>query len=95
MKKPLFSSLMVLPMLLFLYCGKINPPMPKIFSGKIDVSTIKLPDGFNIEIYAENVVNARSMALSPPVYYLSVQEIKGMYMHWLTKTVIIRQKNST
>ena len=65
MKKPFFSSLLVLPMMLFLYCGKINPPMPKIFSDKIDISTLKLPEGFKIEIYADNVVNARSMALTP------------------------------
>ena len=80
MKKPLFNSLMVLPMLLFLYCGKINPPMPKIFSGKIDVSTIKLPDGFNIEIYAENVVNARSMALSPSgVLFVGTRDKGNVY----------------
>ena len=54
--------------------------MPKIFSGKIDVSTIKLPDGFNIEIYAENVVNARSMALSPSgVLFVGTRDKGNVY----------------
>jgi glucose/arabinose dehydrogenase len=80
MKKPFFSSLLILPMLLFLYCGKINPPMPKIFSDKIEVSSIKLPDGFKIEIYADNVVNARSMALSPSgVLFVGTRDKGNVY----------------
>ena len=80
MKKPFFSSLLVLPMMLFLYCGKINPPMPKIFSSKIEVSSIKLPDGFKIEIYADNVVNARSMALSPSgVLFVGTRDKGNVY----------------
>lgn len=54
--------------------------MPKIFSGKMDVSTIKLPVGFNIEIYAENVVNARSMALSPSgVLFVGTRDKGNVY----------------
>jgi glucose/arabinose dehydrogenase len=47
-------------------CGKINPPSPKFLSNKkIDLETIKLPPGFKIELYAQDVENARSMDLSP------------------------------
>ena len=33
--------------------------------GNLPLESLTLPDGFNIEVYAENVVNARSMTLSP------------------------------
>ena len=50
-------------------CGNFNPPPPKIFNNtpasKLPLSSIKLPEGFKIDIYAENVKNARSMCLSP------------------------------
>lgn len=50
-------------------CGNFNPPPPKILNNtpasKLPLSSIKLPEGFKIEIYAENVKNARSMCLSP------------------------------
>ena len=52
--------------LLTLSCGKINPPGPKIFkSSKLPIDKIQLPEGFEIEVYAEGVKNARSMDLSP------------------------------
>lgn len=34
-------------------------------SSRLPLSTLKLPPGFSISVYAENVPNARSMALSP------------------------------
>lgn len=52
-----------------LNCANINPPSPKVFNSKdankLPLNRIELPEGFKIEIYAENVVNARSMCLSP------------------------------
>jgi glucose/arabinose dehydrogenase len=80
MKKPFFNSMLVLPVMLFLYCGKINPPKPKIFRSEFELSSIKLPDGFNIEIYADRVVNARSMALSPSgVLFVGTREKGDVY----------------
>ena len=35
------------------------------YSGDLPIDKIKLPDGFAIDVYAENVRNARSMCLSP------------------------------
>ncbi len=47
-------------------CGRINPPSPKFLSNKgIKLETIKLPPGFKIEVYAQDIENARSMDLSP------------------------------
>ncbi len=35
------------------------------YSGKLPIQKIKLPPGFKIEVFAENVKNARSLCLSP------------------------------
>lgn len=40
------------------------PEMPK-YGGKLPLDKIKLPPGFQIGVYAEGVVNARSLCLSP------------------------------
>lgn len=46
--------------------GVANPPAKQEEEErKIDLSKIRLPEGFKIEIYAEKVKNARSMVLSP------------------------------
>lgn len=59
----------VLSSMLMLNCGNINPPSPKFLQSKearsLPINRIKLPEGFKIEVYAEGVVNARSMCLSP------------------------------
>lgn len=49
-------------------CANINPPTPKIFRSKkaeLPLDQIKLPEGFKIELYADDIKNARSLALSP------------------------------
>jgi glucose/arabinose dehydrogenase len=51
--------------IIFLSCGKINPPIQVFPKSNLPIERIKLPEGFKIEIYAEDVKNARSMALSP------------------------------
>lgn len=52
--------------LLLSSCGKINPPGPRLFkSSDLPLEDIKLPEGFEIELFAAGVKNARSMALSP------------------------------
>lgn len=64
MKKLFFLTLSLI--LLIAGCGRINPPTPKFLSGNnIDLETINLPPGFKIEIFQNNVENARSMDLSP------------------------------
>jgi len=66
-----FRSLVLFPVVVLLSaaCGHFNPPPPKLFNNtsasKLPLSQIKLPEGFKIEIYAEDVKNARSMCLSP------------------------------
>ena len=47
---------------------KVNPPINligKSYEGELPLDKIKLPDGFRIDVYAENVENARSICLSP------------------------------
>lgn len=56
--------------LLFGACSNVNPPeKPKDIdeglANNLPLERIRLPEGFKIELYAENVVNARSMDLSP------------------------------
>jgi len=64
MKKPFFF-LLAIPFF-FLDCGNVNPPGLRILSNSdLPLETIQLPQGFAIEIYAEEVKNARSMCLSP------------------------------
>jgi glucose/arabinose dehydrogenase len=47
-------------------CSNINPPPPKFLnSSDLKLEDIKLPPGFKIEVYANEVENARSMDLSP------------------------------
>jgi len=66
-----FRSILCFCLLVFVFfaCGPFNPPPPKIFNNtpasKLPLSKIKLPEGFKIAVYAENVKNARSMCLSP------------------------------
>lgn len=64
-KKTLTIGLMAM---VLLNCANINPPAPKLFkskdTSKLPLDRIELPEGFKIEIYAENVVNARSMCLT-------------------------------
>jgi len=46
----------------------INPPIKissSAYDGELPISSLKLPDGFKIDVYAESIENARSMCLSP------------------------------
>lgn len=49
--------------------SKQGPSYPKAaaspYSGDLPIDRIKLPEGFQVDVYAENIPNARSMALSP------------------------------
>ncbi|MCB0643941.1 MAG: sorbosone dehydrogenase family protein [Phaeodactylibacter sp.] len=60
------SFLFVLTSWLLISCGAINPPnkrdAPKT---NLPLGKLTLPEGFEISIYAEGVVNARSLCLSP------------------------------
>lgn len=49
-------------------CGPVNPPIKVLapsYEGNLPIDSIKLPDGFAITVYAENVKNARALSLSP------------------------------
>ncbi len=64
----LFALLPVGLLLLSLSCGNVNPPKPRVINrppSKLPLHLIKLPQGFKIDVYAEGLVNARSMVLSP------------------------------
>lgn len=70
-------QILLIPALIFLFsCGdgeSVNMPDKEKAKASLEAAggassylkNIKLPDGFKIEIYAEDVVNARSMAVSP------------------------------
>ena len=70
MRNPFRSVLFSLITLIVLTAclSNINPPKPKMwkaYKGSLPIDTLKLPKGFKVDVYAEGVVNARSMALSP------------------------------
>lgn len=63
----------LLILIVCLSCNSINPPSDKKVQASIEdgaggletfLDKIQLPEGFKIEVYAEDVVNARSMCLS-------------------------------
>jgi glucose/arabinose dehydrogenase len=56
----------ILLLSILLNCSNINPPRKSSDTAEtLDLNKIKLPEGFTISVYAEGVVNARSMDLSP------------------------------
>ena len=61
-----FSLLLSCLVALALGACSINPPISKRKDkGKLPIEKIKLPEGFQIDVFAENVTKARSMDLSP------------------------------
>jgi glucose/arabinose dehydrogenase len=57
-----------LGIILLVNCSNINPPALWIFKKDLEelpLDKLKLPQGFKVDIYAQGVVNARSMELSP------------------------------
>ena len=65
-----------LPVFLILIVGgcflmkkfKVNPPINligKSYDGELPIDKIKVPEGFSVNVYAEDVENARSICLSP------------------------------
>ncbi|MDF1695504.1 MAG: PQQ-dependent sugar dehydrogenase [Saprospiraceae bacterium] len=68
--KYLAISLPIIALLGFIIYQKypVNPPIQlssNPYDGKLPLDRLKLPEGFKIDVYAENVENARSMCLSP------------------------------
>ncbi len=56
------------------------PPEAPKYSGKLPLDKIKLPAGFQIGVYAEGVVNARSLCLSPKgTLFVSTREEGSVY----------------
>ncbi len=63
-----YLRLLILLSLLMLQCSNINPPKPRLIrtnNGKLPLEKIRLPEGFKIDLFAEDVKNARSLCLSP------------------------------
>lgn len=58
-------SLLFLISVTFLSCLSYNPPKKKDLGLSLPLDSLVLPEGFAIEVYADSVTNARSMALSP------------------------------
>ena len=51
---------------LFCSCSSINPPKQSSKpTSSLPLEKLSLPEGFKIEVYADSLVNARSMCLSP------------------------------
>lgn len=46
-------------------CGNINPPIPPLFKTDLPIDSLQLPPGFQLQVFAEKVKNARSLELSP------------------------------
>ena len=66
----------IIPALLLVLCFNCN----NIPQDKTDYSAISLPHGFKIDTYAENVVGARSMVLSPNgILYVGTRDAGKVY----------------
>jgi glucose/arabinose dehydrogenase len=50
---------------IYLYRGYLVPVLPSLASEKTSLEALKLPPGFRIQVYADDIPGARSLALSP------------------------------
>ncbi|HMQ64152.1 MAG TPA: PQQ-dependent sugar dehydrogenase [Flavilitoribacter sp.] len=81
MSKKIASSLLAV-LVIVIACSQINPPRksPVVNSGELPLDKIKLPKGFKIALYAENVKNARSMDLSPNgTLFVGTRDVGAVY----------------
>jgi len=63
-----YFRFLILLSLLMLQCSNINPPKPRFIranNNKLPLEKVRLPEGFKIDLFAEDVKNARSLCLSP------------------------------
>jgi glucose/arabinose dehydrogenase len=61
-------AVLIIVLLVAKYKFGVNPPislLEKDYKGNLPLDSLSLPDGFTISIYADSVVNARSMCYSP------------------------------
>lgn len=69
--------------IIFACISKINPPkliFKTNYGGNLPIQNLKLPDGFKVDVYAEGIVNARSMCLSPSgTLYVSTRNEGNVY----------------
>ena len=67
-----------LPLIALLFIGGVC--QPTLFAGDPRLEDIKLPPGFHISIYAENVTNARGMSMGPDgTIYVGSREEGNVY----------------
>ncbi len=64
--------------------NSVNPPTKNVAEKKemasLPLETLNLPDGFTIELFAEDVVNARSMCLSPDgTLFVGTRDVGNVY----------------
>ncbi len=64
MKRIKITAAVILAVMTLYSCQSVNPPTESENS-VISLDKISLPEGYEISIYADHVVNARSMSLSP------------------------------
>lgn len=63
-----FIPFLFLSLILLAACGPVNPPTPKMFRKALTdlpLDSLNLPPGYQIDVYAEGVTNARSLELTP------------------------------
>lgn len=78
------STLLLFSFCISLYqgCGSINPPIKskKVVKHGLPLDSIKMPSGFQIDVYADKVENARSLCLSPEgVLFVSTRKAGNVY----------------
>lgn len=64
----LILAVIVIILLVARYKFSVNPPVGLLFkpnNANLPMEKLKLPEGFEISVYADSVVNARSLAYSP------------------------------
>ncbi len=82
------KNLILLLSVFFLTCNSVNPPGNSILKAAADsedgirglLDRINLPNGFKIDVYADNVKNARSMCLSPNgTLFVGTRDVGSVY----------------
>jgi glucose/arabinose dehydrogenase len=83
--KILIAAVAVLVVILLIakYKFGVNPPislLSKDYKGNLPLDSLKLPEGFAISVFADSVVNARSLCYSPDgTLYVSTRSAGNVY----------------
>jgi glucose/arabinose dehydrogenase len=83
--KILLATLAVLILLMVVakYVFKVNPPLGILgsgYEGPLPMDSLKLPEGFAIEVYADSIENARSLCYAPDgILYVGTRSAGNVY----------------